>query len=200
MSWQLTGRSMELCNCKLLCPCWLGPDGEPDEGFCSAALGFDIKKGASNGVDLGGTTVALAAHWPGNFFAGNGTGRVYIGDNASAEQHEELDGIFSGKKGGHLEGLFGAVFTTWLPTQEAKIDIQWEGKPTLTVGSVGKAELTPLDDGAGGRTKLTGSVGQTGFQFHSMDLADARGSRWSDPDIEEWRADSGTLQEFDWKS
>ena len=27
MSWQMSGRSMELCSCKALCPCWLGPDG-----------------------------------------------------------------------------------------------------------------------------------------------------------------------------
>ena len=30
MAWQVTGRSMEMCNCKQFCPCWLGPEGEPD--------------------------------------------------------------------------------------------------------------------------------------------------------------------------
>ena len=32
MSWKVSGRSIELCSCKMLCPCWLGPDGEPDKG------------------------------------------------------------------------------------------------------------------------------------------------------------------------
>ena len=31
MSWQLSGRSLELCNCKMLCPCWLGPEGQPEQ-------------------------------------------------------------------------------------------------------------------------------------------------------------------------
>ena len=105
MSWQLTGRSMELCSCKMLCPCWLGPEGTPDEGWCGGALGFDIQRGNSDGIDLGGTKIALTAEWPGNFFGGQGTARLYIGDNASAEQRRELEAIFSGKKGGLFEGL-----------------------------------------------------------------------------------------------
>ena len=43
-----------------------------------AAFSFDIEKGQSDGVDLSGTRVALAADWPGNFFHGNGTGRLYL--------------------------------------------------------------------------------------------------------------------------
>ncbi len=92
------------------------------------------------------------------------------------------------------------MISDWLPTQEAKIDIQWDDKPTVSVGSVGKVVMAPCDSGAGERVKLTGSMAQTGFQFHSMDLASAKGSRWSDPDFEAWSADSGTLHEFDWKS
>jgi len=63
MAWQLPGRSMELCSCKMLCPCWLGPEGVPDQGWCGGALGFDIERGSSDGVDLSGTRVALAAEW-----------------------------------------------------------------------------------------------------------------------------------------
>ena len=98
MAWQLSGRSMELCSCKMLCPCWLGPEGTPDEGWCAGAFGFDIQSGSSDGVDLGGTKVALAAEWPGNFFGGNGTARLYIGDSASDAQRRELEAIFSGKR------------------------------------------------------------------------------------------------------
>src|ERR1700746_1830663 len=93
MAWQLSGRSMELCSCKLLCPCWLGPEGVPDQGWCGGALGFDIERGSSDGVDLSGTRVALAAEWQGNFFDGNGTARLYISDTANAEQRRELEMI-----------------------------------------------------------------------------------------------------------
>jgi hypothetical protein len=94
MAWQLSGRSMELCSCRMLCPCWLGSEGVPDQGWCGGALGFDIQRGSSDGVDLSGTKVALAAEWPGNFFGGNGTARLYISDAANAEQRRELEAIF----------------------------------------------------------------------------------------------------------
>jgi hypothetical protein len=70
MAWQLSGRSMELCNCKMLCPCWLGPDGRPDQGWCGGTFAFDIERGSSGGVDLTGTRVALSFVWPGNFSQG----------------------------------------------------------------------------------------------------------------------------------
>ncbi len=76
MPWQISGQSMEFCSCKMLCPCWLGPEGEPDEGWCAGAFGFDVQRGDSDGVDLSGTTVALTAEWPGNFFAGEGKARL----------------------------------------------------------------------------------------------------------------------------
>src|SRR5690242_8780420 len=98
MAWQLSGRSIEFCNCKMLCPCWLGPEGEPDQGWCGGALGFDIQRGSSDGVDLSGTKVALATEFPGNFFAGKGTARLYIGDSATTEQRRELEAILLGKK------------------------------------------------------------------------------------------------------
>ena len=43
MSWELSGRSMELCSCNALCPCWLGPEGQPDQEWCAAIFGFDIE-------------------------------------------------------------------------------------------------------------------------------------------------------------
>ena len=102
---------------------WSG--GTPDEGWCGGAFGFDIERGSSDGVDLSGTKVALAAEWPGNFFGGNGTARLYIGDSASDAQRRELEAIFSGKKGGLFEGLWGAVISRWLPTETTKVDIGW---------------------------------------------------------------------------
>ena len=129
MAWQLSGRSMELCSCKMLCPCWLGPEGVPDQGWCGGALGFDIERGSSDGVDLSGTRVAFAAEWPGNFFDGKGTARLYISEAANAAQRHELEVIFSGKKGGLFEGLWGAVISNWLPTETTAVEIGWGDSP-----------------------------------------------------------------------
>jgi hypothetical protein len=200
MAWRVEGRSLELCSCKMLCPCWLGPEGDPDKGWCAGVFAFDIREGESDGFKLDGTRVAITAEWPGNFFAGKGTLRVYIDEHTSGDQRRELEAIFSGNKGGPLEGLLGAVITKRLPAQVAKIEILFGDKPSLTVGSVGKATLQPLKDQAGRPTKVQGAAAQAGFQIESMDLASSKGSRWADPDLRAWEGDSGTLHSFKWSA
>jgi hypothetical protein len=200
MAWKISGQSIELCNCEMLCPCWLGPDGKPDQGWCAGGFAFDIRQGNSDGVNLGGTRVFLMATWPGNFFGGNGTARLYLDESASEEQRREMEAIFSGHKGGHLEGLFGAVITKWLPAKSVKIDIRWGDNPSFTVGDIGRATLQPIKDMAGKPTQVRGAAAQAGFQIESMDLASSKGSRFSDPDIRAWEGDSGTLHQFNWSA
>jgi hypothetical protein len=200
MTWQLSGRSVELCSCEMLCPCWLGPDGNPDQGWCAGAFAFDIERGASDGADLSGTRVALTAEWPGNFFGGNGTARLYLGDGATTEQRRELEAIFMGKKGGLFEALWPAVIQKWLPSETTKIDIAWGDTPTIDVGNVAQVKMTPLKDQAGRPTRVEGAPAQGAFQITSMDLASSKGSKWADPNLRPWQGDSGTLHRFDWKS
>jgi hypothetical protein len=138
--------------------------------------------------------------WPGNFFGGNGTARCYIGDNAQPEQRRELEAIFTGKKGGLLAPLWGAVVSSWLPTEATKIEIAWRAFPSLRVGNVAQAILTPLKDQAGHRTRVEGAAAQAAFQLASMDLASSKGSRWSDPQLRDWQGESGTLHQFDWSA
>jgi hypothetical protein len=101
MAWNVSGQAIELGNCNVLCHCWLGP-ATPDQGWCGGAFIFDIQNGAADGVDLSGKKVAFSANWPGAFWSGHGTARIYLDDSASAEQRRELEAIFSGKKGGVL--------------------------------------------------------------------------------------------------
>ncbi len=191
---------MELCSCKMLCPCWLGPEVEPDEGWCGGALGFDIQTGNSDGIDLSGTIVAFVGQWPANFFEGNGSARLYLDENASAEQRAALEKIFSGNDGGPLEPLFGAVIDKWLPSQVVQLNIDWGESPSLSIGDIGKATLKRLKDDNGQSTRVSGAAAQAGFQFDGMDLASSSGSHWSDPDLQSWEGNSGTLHEFNWTS
>lgn len=200
MGWNVRGRSIELCSCKMLCPCWLGPEGEPDQGWCGGSFAFDIEEGAADGVELSGTKVILLAEWPANFFLGDGKARLYIGEAATSDQRSALEAIFSGKQGGHLEPLFGAVIAKWLPAQTAKIDIQWGESPSFSVGTVGQATLAPLKNPDGQPTKVQGAIAQAGFQIESMDLASSKGSHFADPDLRAWDGDSGTLHTFAWSA
>ena len=200
MAWSISGRSLELCNCKMLCPCWLGPEGEPDQGWCAGGFVFDIEEGQADGVELSGRKVVLFAEWPGNFFKGGGSARLYIDEAASGDQQSALEAILSGKRGGHLEGLFGAVVSRWLPAQTAKIDVTWGASPSFSVENVGQATLEPLKNPNGQSTTVQGAAAQAGFQIESMDLASSKGSHFADPDFRAWEGDSGTLHTFAWSA
>lgn len=198
MAWQVSGKSMELCSCNAWCPCWLGPDEPADQGWCRGIFGFDVESGNSDGVDLSGTKVVFMAHWPGNFFAGEGNARLFIDDSASAEQQRELEGIFSGQKGGLVEGLFGAVISTWHPAELKSINIDWGDNATISVDGIGQVSATAFGNSAGDQVNVSGSAVQEAFQLEGVVLANGRESNWSDPDIGDWRGNSCTLHSFDW--
>ncbi len=159
------------------CPCWLGPEIEPDEGWCAHTFGFEIRQGSSDGVDLNGTTVAFTGEWPANFFLGGGKARLYIGETATEDQRRELEAIFSGKKSGHLEILWSAVIDEWLPAKVGSVAISWGEKPALSVNGIGQATMQPLSNGAGKSTIVSGAMSQAGLQIDSMNLASSDGSR-----------------------
>lgn len=199
MAWRVTGQAMELCNCTMLCRCWLGP-AKPDQGWCSGAFVFDIRDGDADGVRLGGRKVVFAAEWPADFWSGNGKARIYIDDAATSDQRRELEAIFSGKKGGALGAVMGGVITKWLPTQLMKIEVQGGDSPSVVVGNIGQVKLQPLRDQAGQPTVLQGAAAQAAFQIASMSLASSKGSRWTDPEMRPWQGDSGNVMTFDWSA
>ena len=81
MSYHLEGRLLEVCNCNVLCPCWIGED--PDHGTCDTIVAWRIDKGTVDGVDVGGTTIAAVAHVPGNILQGNWKAAIFVDDEAS---------------------------------------------------------------------------------------------------------------------
>ena len=60
MTYHLEGRLLEVCDCRVLCPCWIGED--PDNGTCETILAYKMKKGTINGTDVTGLSLALMAH------------------------------------------------------------------------------------------------------------------------------------------
>ena len=43
MTYQLEGSILEVCNCNILCPCWVGED--PDRGTCDSVMAWHIDRG-----------------------------------------------------------------------------------------------------------------------------------------------------------
>ena len=159
MAYNLTGRLLEVCNCRVLCPCWIGED--PDFGTCDTIVAWHFDKGTVNGVDVSGHTIALVAHVPGNILQGNWRAAVYLDDKVSPQQEQALLNVYTGKEGGpvaELVKLVGEVVSV------EKVPIQFDvqgGKGTLKIGNVGYAELEPYKNATGATTTLADTVFST---------------------------------------
>ncbi len=159
MSYHLEGRLLEVCNCRVLCPCWIGED--PDFKTCDTIVAYHFDKGNVDGVDVTGRTIAMIAHVPGNILEGNWTAAVYLDDKTSSQQEEALLGVYTGQKGGpvaELAKLVGKVVSV------QKVPITFEvqgGNGTIKVGDAGYAELEPYKSASGDTTTLANTVFST---------------------------------------
>jgi hypothetical protein len=159
MNYQLEGRLLEVCNCRVLCPCWIGED--PDNGTCDTIVAWHFDKGDVEGVDVAGTTIACVAHIPGNILLGNWRAAIYVDDKASQKQADALLKVYTGKLGGpvaDLVKLIGEVVSV------ERVPITFDvkgGKGTIKVGEVGYAELEPYTGATGAATTLTDTIFST---------------------------------------
>jgi len=159
MAYHLEGSLLEVCTCKVLCPCWVGED--PDFGDCKSALAWHFDSGNIDGVDVAGRTVGLAAYIPGNVLDGGWKVTLFIDQDASDQQAAELQALYSGEKGGPIVDLLQLVGEV---TSVERVPIVFEvhqGKGTLKLGDVAHAEMEPYRGPSGDVTTLTNTIFST---------------------------------------
>jgi hypothetical protein len=159
MAYHLEGRLLEVCDCRVLCPCWIGED--PDNGTCDSVLAYRFDKGTIEGVDVAGRTIALVSHIPGNVLNGNFRVAVYIDEGASDAQQEAILNVYTGKLGGPIADfakLVGEVVS--VERAPIRFDVN-EGRGTLTIGTVSHAELEPYKGPDGSTTVLSNTIFST---------------------------------------
>jgi hypothetical protein len=159
MTYHLEGRLLEVCDCRVLCPCWIGED--PDNGTCDSVLAYRFDAGKIDGVDVTGRTIALVSHIPGNVLAGNFRVAVYVDDEASDAQQQALLDVYTGKLGGpvaELAKLVGEVVS--VERTAITFDVQG-GRGTLRIGDVSFAELEPYKGADGSTTTLSNTIFST---------------------------------------
>jgi hypothetical protein len=159
MAYKLEGKLLEVCNCNVLCPCWIGED--PDNGTCDTVVAYHIDQGSIDGTDVSGLTLALAAFIPGNILQGNWRVAVFVDDKATPQQQEALLKVWTGKLGGpvaDLAKLVGEVVTV----QRAPITFAVsEGQGTLRIGDAVDTVMAPYKGATGNLTTLNESVFST---------------------------------------
>jgi hypothetical protein len=159
MAYHLEGRLLEVCDCRVLCPCWIGED--PDNGTCDTIVAYHFDKGVIDGVDVTNRTLAIVAHLPGNILKGNWRVAVYIDDKASDQQVDALLKVYTGKAGGPIADiakLVGEVVAVERVPISFDVD---KGRGTIKIGENQYAELEPYLGATGTTTTLTDTIFST---------------------------------------
>jgi hypothetical protein len=159
MGYRLEGDLLEVCDCNVLCPCWIGED--PDGGTCDTALAYVIRDGEIDGIDVSGLVVASTAHIPGNILAGNIVQRLYIDARADDAQAAALAELMQGRKGGPFADMAALVGES-RGVERAAItyDIR-EGKGRFAIAGVVEAVMEPYRGPTGEPTTLHESIFST---------------------------------------
>ena len=126
MSWNLRGSYVETCSCELMCPCNLSLDHGATYDFCRVTLVFNVREGAVEGTDIAGCKVAIVADTPKVMTEGNWRVGVFVGDEASDAQFDQLVRVFSGQLGGPMAGL-APLIGEQLGVERAAIEINDDG-------------------------------------------------------------------------
>jgi hypothetical protein len=159
MAYRVEGDLLEVCDCGVLCPCWVGEDA--DNGTCEAVGAYHVEKGIINDVDVGDLTLVVMVHIPGNILQGNWRAAVFVDDRATKEQEDGLLAVWTGQLGGPIADfakLIGEVITV----QRAAIsfDVR-EGQGTLKVAGYVDAAMAPFRGPGDLVTTLQNSVFST---------------------------------------
>ena len=126
MSWNISGRYFENCNCNVVCPCTASLALGADNDRCNAVLVFHVDSGEVEGVDVSGLTIAAVADTPKHMHEGNWRLGVLVDESASEEQADKLGAVFGGALGGPMEGLVPLVGEQ-LGVQRVPMDFVSEG-------------------------------------------------------------------------
>ena len=188
----------------MLCPCWYGVEELMimDQGWCASPWLIRVVEGRSNGVDLSGCNVVMAMFFPGpTLFSGAGTGRVYLDSGTTDDQRQELEAIFTAKRGGPLE-VIGALVSKWLPVQITDIEVSDEnGTIKADVGEYGSIVSTRMVNEAGDKVTLhnAGFALVWNFNDNMAEMAPSDGTVWHDPGLPAaWEGKSGAVGQFTW--
>lgn len=159
MAYRVEGDLLEVCDCGILCPCWVGEDA--DNGTCDAIVAYHIEKGTIQETDVSGLTLVVMVHIPGNILLGNWRAAVFVDDRATKEQEAGMLAVWTGQLGGPIAD-FAKLIGEVLTVQRAPIsfDVK-EGKGTLKVANFADAEMAPFKGPGEMVTTLHNSVFST---------------------------------------
>jgi hypothetical protein len=121
-------------------------------------LAWHVDQGKVGETDVSGHSLVILTHIPGNILQGNWRIRVYVDDQATAEQKEALLSVWTGKLGGPVADLAQLVGEV-IAVEQVPITFEVKGVDgTLTVGQAIDASLKPFQGATGKDTALHDTI------------------------------------------
>jgi hypothetical protein len=154
MAYRLVGTYAAACNCSLVCPC--PHDGPPtgEGGECHGLLGFAVREGDFDGMDLSNVSFVLWNHFPSNLTSGNWTVGIVVDEAASDEQAQAIERIVSGQEGGPF-GEFAPLIGDYQGMERARVRVS-ENK--VSVDGRGEATFEPFTGPDGSETTVSNAM------------------------------------------
>ena len=129
MSWRVSGTYLESCNCDAICPCRQingVPGGRSTHGICLGALNWQIVEGHADQTDLSGLAVALASRYNDDEEGTPWSWILYLDERGTAEQHRELEEIWTGRAAGdqidHFPWAWKASYLLGVKPAQIEVD------------------------------------------------------------------------------
>ena len=180
MAYALKGDLLEVCDCRVLCPCWIGED--PDNGCCKSVNAYRINQGTIDGIDVSGLVLTNNCFIPGNVLAGGWRVVRHIDDRATPAQEQALLRAFRGQLGGPLADLNGLVGEE-VAVRRSRITFTVEaGRGVLSIDAHTHAEMEPYRSPTGAVTQLVESAFST-IPGSPAFVAKARHYRMAQPEL-----------------
>jgi hypothetical protein len=142
--WWFKAQYIETCNCAHGCPCNLTQI--PTHGGCNAVVGWNIREGQCDDVDLAGLKLGYVASWPGPIHKGSGHAAVIIDERANPKQRAALEAIGAGRAGpGGCFEIFAGTMVAPPEIVVAPIEFKIDGKKgRLKFGKVAESAVGPI--------------------------------------------------------
>jgi len=134
VSYSVSGKYFESCNCDPICPCRMTdglPGGRSTYGVCYAALAWLVEDGQVGDVDVTGLKVALTVMYDDDELGSPWTIVLHVDADGTERQREALADVFLGSLGGPHVGLL-----PWVRKARHLVDVR-----------VDSIQLTPDGDG-----------------------------------------------------
>ncbi len=116
------------------------PGGDSVYGLCQFLLSWHIKDGFSDGVDLSGRQVVMAGFYRDSDPGQPWTIKLFIGQEASLKQCQQLERIFLGRAGGNI--AFTSNIGTIVDVEAAAISLVHEpGHESIRLAHLGASQV-----------------------------------------------------------